>query len=706
MRLAHRGVVTVLTVVVVLSMVTPFTGVAGASEPTGEPQRSSVRAGPAPAPVQFATSATASAAQVSSGDTIDQTQTYALTPDRPGNVTVTLTYEIPDRVVSLETRIPSGATLSDTGGFERRNQTTFEWDETTETATIEYHIEPNETIETTGPEADDGQYVAVDAGEWALFQRSRTPTRWEYTGSDPVQFRRDVTTQGAGAAGDDLVYLGETDVYRRTGSEQTFRLAVPARADLAERPEDVLESMLNASDALRVGDRDETVFVVAAPTGEVDWGVRGLQTGDSDMWVQDRERLDTADNVWLHEYVHTRQSFRTTAESRWFSEASATYYAAFLTLEQDRIDFAAFEERLGEGERPVYDDVILTDPDTWERNANYYKGPLVAGRIDEGIRVASDSERTLQETLRVLNGLGQPVTQDAFLAVVERAGNASVRSTTAELTGQRTAVTMWDQERHTVVFSQLPARIGYTLPSADGDATYDVSGRFRETAIDGTEPIRLATGETLTLDVVVSNAGGTEGRYNASLEINGTEVAVERGRVEPGEERIVPLSHTFATPGRYEVSIDGENVSVMVERPARARVSEVSVDRGAADQGDIVVVTALVVNDAEIPGEVLVVFTKDFQSVDQQRVYLPPEDQAQISTGVTLTEPGEVLLSAGEARPVSVAVTPARTPTQSPTTTRTPTDSPESTTGSSGPGFTVAAALVALLLATLLARRR
>ncbi|MFC7249502.1 peptidase [Halomicroarcula sp. GCM10025324] len=687
---ARRGVVVALAVVLLVAAITPFVGVASGSVS----QRT-----------QYGTSA--SAAQVTNGDTIRQTQAYALTPGQPGEVRVTLTYAIPDRVVSLETEVPAGATVVGTDGFDRVNETAFEWDETSTTATIEYRIDPDETLETTGPEADSGQYISVDAGDWALFQRSRTPTRWRYTGSEPMGFERNVTTQGPGAAGDDLVYLGEQETVNRTAHGQTFRLVVPAESSLAAEPSAVLDSMVNASDALRVGDRDESVFAVAAPTGDVEWAVRGLQVGDSDLWVQDRERLDTAENVWVHEYVHSRQRFRATAESRWFTEGSAVYYAAFLTLEQDRINFSAFENRLAEGERSEYDDVVLSDPTTWERNANYYRGPLAAGRIDERIRVASESERTLQDTFRLLNGVEGTVTQDEFLAAVERAGNESVRSTAVRLTEERTDLTMWNQTRHGVVFGQLPARIGYGLPSTEGVAGYEVSGRYRDTVLDGTEPIRLATGETLTVDAVVSNAGGTEGRYNATLAINGTEVSVERGRIEPSEEVLVPLSHRFVTPGRYQVSVDGDNVTVLVERPARARVERIDVSAATADQGDVVVVTASVVNDAEIPGEVLVVFTRDFQSVDEQRVYLPPQNKTQVSTGVLLPESGEVLLSAGEARAVRISVTPAATPTRTETPTERPTtETTEQTTGLSGPGFTVGIAALAVLLAALLARRR
>ncbi|MFC6975388.1 hypothetical protein ACFQL1_13190 [Halomicroarcula sp. GCM10025709] len=364
-----------------------------------------------------------SAEQVADSDTITVLQSFNLTRNRSGSVAVRLSYTVPDRVRSLETTLPENATVTRAAGFTRVNGTTYEWDGESTTPVLSYRRNPNETINRSGPEGASGRYLGVDAGEWALFTRSPTPTEWTYVGTPPVTFERDMRTVGPGATGDWLVYLGDVETVERTANDQTIRLAVPERASMAESPEAVLSSLSNASNALRVGDRDERVFVLAAPTGEnVTWGARGYQIGDADMWVKDTERLDTAENIWLHEYVHSRQAFRPTTQTRWLLEASAVYYAASLTLEQDRIDFDAYRSRLGAGSEPVYDGIILAAPSTWTDSANYYRGPLVAGRIDEQIRLATDDERTFQDTMRLLNGRTRAVTQASLLSTVERAG--------------------------------------------------------------------------------------------------------------------------------------------------------------------------------------------------------------------------------------------------------------------------------------------
>ncbi|WP_254279854.1 peptidase [Haloarcula marina] len=733
MRVAHRGWVAVaVALLLVGTAIGPAMAVADATPPT----RDAVRE-PAPAAVRSSETAGATAPtaqmdaavatgemtrpatavsrrpsaatfqQLDESDVIRQTQTYALTPERPGDVSVAVAYEIPDRVVGLTTAMPENATVTGWDGFTRVNETHFRWDGNTPTATIDFRIDPNRTVDRSGLETADGEYIAADAGEWALISRSRTPTGWRYIGQDPVVFEQNVTTDGPGAAGDQLVYLGPVQTYERTANEQTFRLAVPERATLTESPDEILDSLTNASDALRVGDRDETVFVVAAPTGEVAWGVRGLETGGSDFWVRDAERLDTAENVWIHEYVHTRQTFETTRDTRWLTEGTAVYYAAMLTLEQERIDFAEFRDTLADGQRDVYADVVLADPATWTANANYVKGPLVAGRIDGEIRTTTESESTFQETVRVLNGVNQPVTQEVLLASVERSGDVESRAEAREYTQTTSPVTMWNETYHARVFGQLPARIGYSLPDADGSG-YHVSGPYRTTNVTDTTPIRLATGETLTVDALVSNAGGTEGTYNATLDINGTAVTTERGRIAPSTQLVVPLSQTFVTPGTYTLSVDGDNVTVVVERPARATVTDIEVSSTTATQGGSVVVTATVENDAAVPATGTVVFTRNYQQVSERTVYLPPENTTRVSSGIDLPQAGDVVVSAGTAMPVSITVAPSNTsdPTPTATTTTTPTES--GTTDADGPGFTAATAALAVVLALvgLLARRR
>jgi len=268
-RLDRGRVAGALTLVLVVSMV----GTAAAGGPV-DGSGPTVESAGAPADTALAgNGATANATQTD--DTIIQTKSYALTPDDPGTVQVTLTYEIPDRVQSLETQFRSEGTVTGTNGFDRVNATTYEWDESTSTASITLRYDVNRTTTKTGPEAAGGRYLFADVGEWALFTQFRTQTGWSFTAGDsPVTVDRQSRTVGPGAVGERLVYLGAVTTTERTANGQTFRLVVPEAAELAESRESILDSLTNASQSLRIGDRDKEVVAFAAPTVPVStaWG--------------------------------------------------------------------------------------------------------------------------------------------------------------------------------------------------------------------------------------------------------------------------------------------------------------------------------------------------------------------------------------------------------------------------------------------------
>jgi hypothetical protein len=304
----------------------------------------------------------ASAAQA--GDPIVLDQQFGRLPDDPGNVSIELTYSVPDRVVSLRTTIPTNATVLATDGFDRRNATTYAWDERTERPSLTYRYEVNRTAHRTGPEGAHGSYLAADVGDWALFTRPTTPTEFEYTGDRPTFDRRSVI-DGEGAAGEWLVYLGPERTFSRSEHNQTFDLVVPEAASMAESPREVLGGLTRAADSLNVGDRDETVFVVAAPTGEVPWAVRGYLSGDGYMWVEVGVKLSAPENVWYHEYIHTRQAFETAPDAAWLDEGIAAYYATRLTYEHQALSFGGFADQLAKGTGADYADVVLESPETW-----------------------------------------------------------------------------------------------------------------------------------------------------------------------------------------------------------------------------------------------------------------------------------------------------------------------------------------------------
>ncbi|WP_280585718.1 hypothetical protein, partial [Halorubrum sp. Boch-26] len=423
----------------------------------------------------------ADADQVGDADAI-RLRNELYTTGEPGTVGVTTRAAIPDRVTALRVTLLSGNDAAvEADGFEPAadagpDRSTWEWDGETAAPSLTYAMDANDTVEEAGPLGARGTYRFVDTGRWALVRTPRTSASWSYTGQYDGQVRltRENAVDGEGAASQAMAFLGPYEEHVREAGGQRYRLIVPAAADLEATPEAVFSVFESASTALQVGPRDETVFAVAAPTDSVGWGVRGLQVGAGDLWVRDTEPAGTADDVWTHEYVHTRQAYRTESSGRWITEASATYYAALFALDRGAADFDEFERTLARGERDPDASAVLAAPDTWERNPDYTKGALVAGEIDRRLRVATDGSASLSTVLRELNAAEEPITNEDVLDAIEAAAAegadaetaAALRVEAERLTTTRETTEAWDRAAHAEALSETPAPEGYAQADA------------------------------------------------------------------------------------------------------------------------------------------------------------------------------------------------------------------------------------------------
>jgi len=630
-----------------------------------------------------------------SHDGVVLTQEFRLTPDRPGRIDVQWHFRIPDRVSDVRTRLPPEATNVRTTRFTRDGDL-YAWSGDTTTASITFTLPANETTDRTGPEATDGRLKFVDAGGWALTRRPPV-TRPGYSyprGQDPGVTVRN-TTAGEGVIGEALLYLGPHETVERTAHGQRFRLVVPERATLAADRGDVLDSVTDASDRLRVGDRDEQVLMIAAPTA-APWGVLGLQTGQRDFYVLADEPVDAPDNTWLHEYVHTRQDIDSTETTRWFYEASAEYYAAQLTLAQDRIEYEAFREYMGRGTRQQFASVRLVDPATWRSNGgDYTKGALVAGELDRRVRVATDGGATFQDVFRRMNR-GGSVTHPDFVGYVRATGGDGVVDPARRYTETTDRPQPWSRERHREAFGGIPPRFRYDLPDRGGDGLR-VRSRYREGPLGTTG---LVTGESLVLDVTVENVGGAAGEYDLAVTVDGSPVATRTGRLEAGAATTETVEYTFAEPGTRRISTGEDSLTLDVREPAPLEVTGLSADRTEVQPGERVTLAATVENPDTRPGEREVSIRRDGTEVAGRQVRLEPGGSAEVTASVSLAKAGAYRFEAGD-RTVTVTVATPETATP------TPTDATGGT-GVSGPGFGPLAALAGLaaLAASLLVGQR
>lgn len=654
--------------VVLLLVAQPATTVAAVDDPTAEPSS------------EVATPDRGAADAAS--PTIGVETVLSLTPDRPGSIGVTQTFDTPDTVTELRVTLDPESMVTAAEGFSQVDSRTWAWDGETLNPRLDYRMAANRTTDRDGPMGARGSYLYADVGEWALVQQPNVGLRWRYRGEESVGVERSTRVDGEGAVGGATAFLGAHEEHTRQIAGQEIRLIVPEAATLADPPEEVLDGLGNASRELRVGDRDATVFAVAAPTDRVGWAVQGLQVGDTDFWARANQPVDEVGNVWLHEYVHTRQSFRTADSGRWITEASATWYAALLSHQQEGVGFAALSRFLERGSVDPQAGSVLAEPTDWRNNANYWKGALVSGELDRRIRLRTDGGATFHRVLGALNDRTEPVTNEDILAAVAEAATESTRDAATRLTTTDDAPAVWNRSAHRETFGGDAALFETGLdPATD----VRVSGPYRDARVR--LPATVAVGETLSVRTTVANLGGATGEYAVTLRVDDEAVDGANGTLAPAGTTNATLSYRFTEPARYTVSVAGEQFEVRVREPATPTVTDLAVEPTTTEPGGEVTVTATVTNDRAVPGNATVAFTRDGETVATRTVTVGPGERETVTTAVGLSEVGSYRLGAGD-RTVEVRVQ-ART-----TATRT-----------TGPGFGVPVAIIAILGALGLFRR-
>ncbi|MFC6732444.1 hypothetical protein [Haladaptatus sp. DYSN1] len=318
--------------------------------------------------------------------------------------------------------------LEETTRGERR---VYRWDGESSVATLslEYEISNSNGV-TAGPEftrADDWVLGPVPDLELSWDEDGQLTTRRPF--SDPTDPGVTITTDGPGVVGERYAFLGAHDRYEQRGSETTVQLVVPRGVELDQAPDTILDALLASESMLDVGSPSEEVLIFALPDPARGGGESFL--GANELWVHAESRLDTPNNVWLHEYIHTRQSFMLASEMVWLREASAEYYGAKLAHEHGFVSETTVHEYV---RRPGHEDTVLADTETWtEPGVPYTKGTRTLAKLDERIRAATDGERSLDDVMRRLNEHDGVVTY----AVFER--------TVAAVAGQSMDEWLWEQ---------------------------------------------------------------------------------------------------------------------------------------------------------------------------------------------------------------------------------------------------------------------
>ena len=531
---------------------------------------------------------------------IHDQQTLALYPERDGEIKVEHAYRIPSTATHFEVGLTHRMTLIEMRGFTRTDDDTLVWDGETDRPSLTYLADVDRKIERDDPLAGPGDYLFKDAGDWALVQRPTPSYGWSWAGDDRLGLTREAAVDGPGTASDVIAFLGEHETHHQAVHGQQFVLVEPVSAELAESPAALFDALAHASDQLRVGDRDEEVFMVAAPTENVRWGVRGLQTGPADMWVRDAEGLDTPDNVWIHEYVHTRQSYSTAPSARWFTEASATYYAALFALDTGEISYDRFRSFLARGGDTRFAHARLNDPSTWKHNPDYMVGVLVSASLDREIRTARDAGASFADVFMRLNEHQGPVTHVELIDIIENVGGeAPATAADFQLSGTDRPPT-WSEDDHAAVFGTEPPRFAI---QRDSSRDVTITGPYRNASWEDTDEKPVVTGESMAIPLSVTNLGEVSGSYYLRPMFGEEPIDPIKGTISPGESAAHTAERTFDRPKITRFSIDEASGTITVRAPARASVTGIAVDPQRVLAGQTVSLLVTVENEVSYPAK-------------------------------------------------------------------------------------------------------
>ncbi|MFB6267159.1 MAG: hypothetical protein ABEI31_05835 [Halodesulfurarchaeum sp.] len=501
-----------------------------------------------------------------------------------------------------------------------------------------------------------------------------------------------------------MAYLGPHSTETRDLGSHRVKLVIPSAASLQPSRASLLGSLSAAAETLQVGAAPESLLIVAAPV-TVDWGPYGLTQGP-DAWVRADQPLADPNSVWLHEYVHLRQTFATTPDARWTTEAMAEYYAALLALEQGHISFQRFAHHLAEGRASRYDDTILAQPGTWTHLGNYVKGALVWGALDLKLRVQTGNRHTASDVLAAMNRHDGPVANADLRRIVTRLGGRDLAGTLDRFATTTAAPGMWSRTQHREAFSRLPAR--FTVELAD---QYTLRGPYRNVSVDFL-PV-LVPGERLEVEATVRNQGQVTGEYSIPLTVNGTVVGFRNGTLAGGSATVLTVAHVFERAGTYRVGVGESTRRVRIVSPSRPQVRSLNPSVTRVPAGGTVSIELLLANPTERPGAGTLSVLVDGEGRQRVAVRLGVGETVTKTVSLTFSEPGEHTVSVGNStttiRVISSPTSTSETmPTTAPGTSRTgPTATGVlETTDPTASGLGPIATLVTLLILALFARLR
>jgi len=303
---------------------------------------------------------------------IENTSRYRITFDIPANRTSGIQFELPEQ-----------AALVAKTGFESK-QGVWNWNKSTRT--------PSAVIDTNGTSSASlrvrGPLVQFPHGE-----------EWLLAPSVNLNGKNiSVRPATAGAIGEQYLYLGPVSVHRNTvGCQEQIYIEPAAAPENSATPPAVLDLLNESARRLDVGAADATVRIFASPT---------IPEGEHPGWASKNEFVAPAQfhvdhvgrgEIWIHEYVHTRQDFQATRGLQWITEGSAEYLGRRLQMELGLISPREYDVLMSQYQHVPNTSSLNRAPPT--SNRSYHWGAAVLSQVDRQLTGQNASVGDLLKTL-------------------------------------------------------------------------------------------------------------------------------------------------------------------------------------------------------------------------------------------------------------------------------------------------------------------
>jgi hypothetical protein len=151
----------------------------------------------------------------------------------------------------------------------------------------------------------------------------------------------------------------------------------------------------------------------------------------------------------------------------------------------------------------------------------------------------------------------------------------------------------------------------------------------------------IAAGEPFNVMANVTNKGGTDGVYTASLKVNGLEVDSKDIKVPAGGASDILFPVTLEDTGTYTLEVGGISTTLNVLKPARLIVTQVTVSPWFVFPGEEVTITATVRNMGGVTGSMTPILYVNGVEEDSRQVTLEPDAVEDVSFSLARDVPGE-----------------------------------------------------------------